>query len=213
MDETQPGQQDTELVVEEENFIPSSVEVSSQIQADENIQETSRHSCKNFQVPITVLLIQCALGICCVLEWGIWNTPEGWRKYYYVKSNAFGAGWFNAGGALLHYLANAILAFFTGWLVEWSVGSLNMVFVWFWGYFFGVGIMAATNNGFLTGGRGWGVSLQLYHWFTIAGRAVFLRFWLFSENRNKQLTFKQILWWIGGIFILLCGGWLANFGI
>jgi len=158
-------------------------------------------------------MIECVLGICCILEWGVWNTAESWKNYYFVKSNAFGAGWFNVGGVLLHYLPNAILAFFTGWLIEWNVGSLNMVFVWFWGYFFGVGIMAATNGGFLTAGRGWGFSLQLYHWFNIASGSVFLRFWWFSENRNKQLTFKQILWWIVGIFILLCGGWIANFGI
>ena len=136
MDETKLGKQDAEIIVEEENFIPTTVEFVSTIQEEENIHETSRQSCKccqNFQLPIIVLMIECVLGICCILEWGVWNTAESWKNYYFVKSNAFGAGWFNVGGVLLHYLPNAILAFFTGWLIEWNVGSLNMVFVWFWG--------------------------------------------------------------------------------
>jgi len=202
----------TEIICKEEHHLHTSPDVSLKIESEDK-STNSRKCCQSIQLPITVILIEIALGICCILEWKIWNTPEGRVKYKNVKSNAFGAAWFNGGGVLLHYLPNAMWAFFTGWFIEWTVGSLNMAFVWFWGYFFAVGFAAARNGGFLTGGGVTGFSVQQYHWFTVAGGAVFLRFWLFSNNRNKKLTGKHILWWIGGIVIMLCGGWLGNGGI
>ena len=215
-DKTRDGKIFPEIISKGEHLKPTSPEVSLTILTDETIRETSKTSrkcCQNFQVPITVIFIQIALGICCILEWGIWNTDEGKKKYRHVKGNAFGAAWFNIGGVLGHYLPNAILGFFTGWLIEWNVGTLNMVFVWFWGYFFAIGYKIALNGGIVHTRGGWGFSLQLFHWFTVAGGALFLRFWWFSEGRNKKLTSKQILWWLGGIFILIFGGWLGNIGV
>ena len=187
----------------------------------------SSSSCTKFQVPLIGLLIQLALGICCLLEWGLWDTPEDWRddKYLNIKRNAFGASWFNVGGVLLHYLPNALFAFFTGWLIEWNVGSLNMVFVWFWGYFFAVGYTIARYGGDLTGQGGWGFSFQLYQWFTVAGGVMFFRFWWFPvvksmsagnailKGKNLRLKIVYCLWYIFGISLLLGGGWIGNYGI
>ena len=89
--------------------------------------------CTHFQVPLTGILIQIALGVCCILEWGVWEWDE--ISNTEIRFNAFGASWFNCAGVLLHYLPNVILAFFCGWLIEWNVGSLNMIFVWFWAHF------------------------------------------------------------------------------
>merc|ERR1711964_803257 len=76
-------------------------------------------------IPFVTIAVVILLSVCCILEFGL-REPAFTAQ---TMSNAWLYCWFNKGGFFPHALPNMVLGALFGFIVEWNVGSVNMLLV------------------------------------------------------------------------------------
>ena len=171
-----------------------------------------------WRVPIVSVMVIAAILFCQALDaTGVVYATD--PVAFHVLTNP----WFNNGGFVLHTLPNVVLFALATVPAELAVGSLNCLLPWLMNLYFVVPFTYFRHGGWR--GNGNGSSIQVYFQFTVFGGALFLAKFLFPALDTKAAPGEKgetgrkwtlpsagraLLWWLLGLTLLFCAGWVWN---
>ena len=183
--------------------------------------------CSLQNIPWSTMFVGLVLISCGILEhgFGIPKDKHAWTEarmnihYQYCLPgittwNAFLCMLFHVGGLWLHFFPNLIGCLLLGSIIEYILGSLNMLVVVILSYAASV-LYALIKHQWVIQPcepHGTGFSIVLNQWLTVGFASLFLHYWWRPYWKWRQETFrtKQFApwyWWTIGIVLLFGGGW------